>query len=200
MGAALVVALDVALTGALHLDAVADTADGLASRRPREQALAVMREPQVGAVGAVAVGVLLLLRFAWIAALAAAASWALLAVAPVCGRAAMVLALCRGESHRAELGGRPSLAAGTSAAATRAVAAGALLLATAVAALAGLLGAGPQGAAVAVSALVVAALIALLAERAWRARFGSFTGDATGSAGMLAELGALAVLAALAVG
>src|SRR4030088_432441 len=41
-----------ALPGGLHLDAVADVADGWASRLPAQRALEVMRDPAIGAVGA----------------------------------------------------------------------------------------------------------------------------------------------------
>lgn len=47
------------ITGALHLDGVADTADGLYGRRPRERALEIMKDSRVGAMGLVAVCCLL---------------------------------------------------------------------------------------------------------------------------------------------
>ncbi len=43
------------LTGALHLDGLGDTADGLFGHRPREQALAVMKDSRIGAMGLVAI-------------------------------------------------------------------------------------------------------------------------------------------------
>lgn len=54
-----VIALAV-LTRGLHLDGLADTVDGLASHRPPEQALAVMKDGPVGALGAAALVLLLL--------------------------------------------------------------------------------------------------------------------------------------------
>src|ERR1700691_1861426 len=50
----LVVAADVGLTGALHLDGVADTADGLLAHVPKRDRLAIMAEPDIGTFGAVA--------------------------------------------------------------------------------------------------------------------------------------------------
>jgi adenosylcobinamide-GDP ribazoletransferase len=45
----------VAMTGALHLDGLADTVDGLGAHGDREHRLAVMRSPEVGAFGVVAI-------------------------------------------------------------------------------------------------------------------------------------------------
>ncbi|MCP4691782.1 MAG: adenosylcobinamide-GDP ribazoletransferase [Desulfobacterales bacterium] len=44
-----------AVTGALHLDGLGDAADGLYGSRPREKALAIMKDSRVGAMGLVAV-------------------------------------------------------------------------------------------------------------------------------------------------
>ncbi len=60
LGAAVLAAVYTVATGALHLDGLMDTADALASRRPREEALAIMKDSRVGALGALA-GVLVLL-------------------------------------------------------------------------------------------------------------------------------------------
>ncbi len=43
------------LTGALHLDGLGDTADGLLGHRPREKALEIMKDSRIGAMGLVAV-------------------------------------------------------------------------------------------------------------------------------------------------
>ena len=43
------------LTGALHLDGLADTADGLYGHRSQEQALAIMKDSRIGAMGTVSV-------------------------------------------------------------------------------------------------------------------------------------------------
>jgi adenosylcobinamide-GDP ribazoletransferase len=59
-------ALDVvflaALTGALHLDGLADTADGLYGMREQEKSLAIMKDSRVGAMGLVTVVCVLLLK------------------------------------------------------------------------------------------------------------------------------------------
>jgi adenosylcobinamide-GDP ribazoletransferase len=51
----LVLVVLAALTGALHLDGLADSADGLYGQRPPEQALAIMKDSRIGTMGMVAV-------------------------------------------------------------------------------------------------------------------------------------------------
>ena len=60
----------VAVTGALHVDAVADTADAIGAGRPR--ALEVMRDSRIGAFGATAVALLVLVEAGTLGALAGA--------------------------------------------------------------------------------------------------------------------------------
>ena len=62
LAAALVVGLLALLTRAMHLDGLADTADGLGSGRPRSAALEVMRRGDVGPFGVVTLVLALLLQ------------------------------------------------------------------------------------------------------------------------------------------
>ncbi len=95
VSAAIVIAAGIALTGALHLDGLADTADGLFGGRTPERRLAIMREPAVGVFGAAAIGASLLIRWASIAALASTTRFAALVAAPALGRWAALLLLDR---------------------------------------------------------------------------------------------------------
>lgn len=67
VAAALAVSADLALTGVLHIDGLADTADGLLPPVPPEERAAIMAAPDVGAFGATAIVVVLLLRTAALA-------------------------------------------------------------------------------------------------------------------------------------
>lgn len=91
VAAILVVATDLVLTGMLHVDGLADTADGLLPHLDRPRRLDVMRTPDVGAFALAVVPTVLLARWAALAsdriepeALIAvwAASRTLMAVAP----------------------------------------------------------------------------------------------------------------------
>jgi cobalamin synthase len=61
----------------LHLDGAADTVDGLASQRLGEDMLEVMHDSRSGAFGVQATGLLLLLKFSYLASLPPKLWWAL---------------------------------------------------------------------------------------------------------------------------
>lgn len=83
VAAAVVVALLAALTRAMHLDGLADVADGLGSGRDRDRALAVMRQSDIGPFGVVTLLLVLLLQVACVEQLVQAPA----------GQAAIVAAL-----------------------------------------------------------------------------------------------------------
>jgi adenosylcobinamide-GDP ribazoletransferase len=93
LAATLTVTLLVAITGGLHEDGLADTADGFGGGRSREHKLEIMRDSRVGSFGALALVLSVALRVAVLAALPS--TWAaitLLVVAGAVSRAAMVVA------------------------------------------------------------------------------------------------------------
>lgn len=83
----------VAVSGALHLDGLADAVDGLYGGRDRDHALRIMRDPHIGAMGAVAIIAILLLKTAAVISLPEAFFRKGILVMPVAGRGAMVVAL-----------------------------------------------------------------------------------------------------------
>ncbi|MFO1372033.1 MAG: adenosylcobinamide-GDP ribazoletransferase [Candidatus Competibacteraceae bacterium] len=92
--AALVLTIWVLLTGGLHLDGLADTADAwIGGRGDRDRTLAIMKDPRSGPI-AIAVTVLVLLnKFAALQMLLAGDARTVLLLAPVLGRALIVLLL-----------------------------------------------------------------------------------------------------------
>lgn len=90
--AVLLVAMEAILTGALHLDGLADTADGFGSGRTRDDVLRIMRDHAIGSYGAVALILVIALKSAAIAALIARPrAWMYLILMPVLGRWSSVL-------------------------------------------------------------------------------------------------------------
>src|SRR5260221_13885986 len=69
IGSILAVAATIALTGALHEDGPADTADGFGGGVERWQRLAIMRDSRIGSYGVIALVLGLLLRVSALAAL-----------------------------------------------------------------------------------------------------------------------------------
>jgi adenosylcobinamide-GDP ribazoletransferase len=181
------------LTGGLHLDGLADTADGLGSRRPAEQALAVMRRSDIGPFGVVALLLVLLIQVTAVAALPpGGVDAAALVAAAVTGRVAALLATGP-SSPAARPDGFGALVTAATSVRTRAGAVAGLLVA--VAAGAALLGGEPL-AWRAVAAAVAGLLGADLLRRAARRVLGGMTGDVFGA---LIELGATTTLLALAL-
>jgi adenosylcobinamide-GDP ribazoletransferase len=89
-GAVLALAVLAALTRGLHLDGLADTADGLGPLRGRARALQVMRAGDVGPFGVVTLVLTLLLQATCLATLLTVdGGWGTLPVAVVAARTAM---------------------------------------------------------------------------------------------------------------
>lgn len=90
--AALIITLWAIITGGLHLDGLADSADGwLGGLGDKERTLKIMKDPVVGAAGAIAIVCLLLLKFSALSALIESNySW-LLIFTPVVGRLLILL-------------------------------------------------------------------------------------------------------------
>lgn len=95
------------LTGALHEDGLADCCDGLGGGATREDALRIMRDPRLGAFGAVGLMMALSLKWQTLAALPAArAAWAMIG-AHAASRALAVSYLATHDYAREEGKARP---------------------------------------------------------------------------------------------
>jgi adenosylcobinamide-GDP ribazoletransferase len=170
------VALVVWITGAIHVDGLADTLDGFGGGRSREEVLAIMRDPRVGAYGAVAIVLLIFVKVACLDALIQrrAATIPLLA-APIAGRWAMAalgwwLPYARTEGGLGVVAQRSGAGRG-------------LAIATISAAL--LLAAVADWRAVVFGTIALG--VTLMTGRAYRGRVGGFTGDTLGATGELTE-------------
>jgi adenosylcobinamide-GDP ribazoletransferase len=180
----LLVALWAALTGGLHLDGLADTADGLGGGWSRERALAIMRDGRSGPYAVAAIVLVLGLKAATLASLPDGLVWRSLIAATVLGRAGplLLVRLCpparaEGAGHAFAMGARwPSLLAGGGVAALVAVAT------------LGVWGLVPLG----MAGIITSALAAHL-----RRRLGGFTGDTLGALVETIEAGVLVLAVSL---
>ncbi len=90
---ALLITLLALITGALHLDGLADVCDGLAARGSRERFLAIMKDSQVGAIGAVGLVLGILLKWQALAAVPTEIKWQALLLFPALARFGQVLTM-----------------------------------------------------------------------------------------------------------
>jgi adenosylcobinamide-GDP ribazoletransferase len=104
--AGLIVLLAVVLTGALHLDGLADTLDGLAFGRTSEERLQIMRDHRVGTFGVVGLILILGMKFLALNSVPPTGAGKGLLAALVLGRWSMVQLLYRAPYARAEGLGR----------------------------------------------------------------------------------------------
>jgi adenosylcobinamide-GDP ribazoletransferase len=183
VAAGLAVTADLALTGLLHLDGLADSADGLLPHLDRERRLSVMAAPDVGAFALGVVGPVLLLRFSSFAStgpdvLAVAGLW--------CAARTVMAVAVRRLPYARPGGGLASAFGGEGDATAIAVLGVGLALALTVG------GAGLPGLAASAAAVVTGVAVLGLGQR----RLGGYTGDVLGAAGLVAETAGLLVLAA----
>ncbi|TDK51733.1 adenosylcobinamide-GDP ribazoletransferase [Antarcticimicrobium luteum] len=177
VAAGLVLAAQVMLSGAMHEDGLADSADGLWGGMTPARRLEIMKDSRVGSYGVLALILSVGLRWSALAGLAAAGAWGAVLAAAILSRAGLP-ALMTALPHARENGlsravGRPGRGPAWAAVALALIAA---LILTGAATLAAALWAG----------LAVAGTGALA-----RARLGGQTGDILGAAQQLAEIAAL---------
>ncbi|MGI9623649.1 MAG: adenosylcobinamide-GDP ribazoletransferase, partial [Acidimicrobiales bacterium] len=184
IAAALVVLLDVGITGALHFDGLADASDGLLPHADRQRRLMIMADPSVGAFGMVTLIVVVLTRYASLATLSA--NVVLIMTLWATSRSVAALAMAHVPYARDE--GIATNFLGKNSASTSAVALGVVVLAGAAAGLEG-----GVGWLVAVGAVLAAAgLVIWLSVR----RLGGYTGDVLGASIVVGESAGLVVAAA----
>jgi adenosylcobinamide-GDP ribazoletransferase len=195
VGAVLAVVVLAALTRGLHLDGLADTADGLGPLRGRERALQVMRAGDVGPFGVATLVLTLLLQVACTAQLLTVeGGWLAVPAATVAARVAMA---------RSGLPGTPIAAGSTLGAAVAGTVSRRWLAGTAVVSLAAVVAAvlasghgWARGLAL-VGATVLGWLAAAALRRRAQARLGGVNGDVMGAMGEVTATVALLAAALL---
>jgi adenosylcobinamide-GDP ribazoletransferase len=185
--AVLALATTALVTGALHEDGLADTADGLGGGRTIERKLEIMKDSRVGSYGVLVLVLSVGLRASAIAALFEHGVWVVLG--------AMVAA------HAASRAGLPAMMRFMTPArpgglgASAGIPASSSVLAAAVSgALAALIGLGwERGMAAITVAAIAVVIVAMLARR----QIGGYTGDILGAGQQVAEAAVLLVAAAV---
>jgi adenosylcobinamide-GDP ribazoletransferase len=187
LAGAVAVAVDLALTGLLHFDGLADAGDGLIAPLTRERRLAAMADPSIGAFGALTVGAVLLLRFGAFASLrpsplVIAGLWCASRTAMVAITEALPYARPDG-LVQSFLGARSTL--------QRGLLRGSLVGGIALSAALVVIARGVRGLAALGAELIAIVLVALFSRR----RIGGYTGDVLGAAGVIGETVGLLALA-----
>ena len=185
LAAVVTVAVETVVTGAFHLDGLADTADGIGAATTGRDGLRVMREPTVGAFGVVAVALDLSLRIAATGAVLSDGGLPWAVVAAAAGARFAPLLLARSIAYlRPETGSGSWVGDGPRTVPLALAGSTALLLCAPL---------GPAGAA-AVLGGVLAATLAVGATA--RRLFGGATGDVFGASAELAQTVALTAVVA----
>lgn len=184
--ALLAIAVGVLITGGFHEDGLADTADGLGGGQTPQRRLEIMKDSRIGTYGALALGLVLALKVAALAALPTSTAALALFAAHGAGRVAAVAAMVTGR-HVSDPGSAKYKPAPDG------VRPFEFLIAL-------VLGAwplcllGPAGLAGAAVGGVLALLVTLTARRL----IGGYTGDVLGALEQACELGVLLGVSALA--
>ncbi len=182
VAAVLTVLLLVLITGGLHLDGLADTADGIFSVRDRERMLAIMRDSRIGTMGVLAVVFVIALKIAALAPLTHVQRLGILLLMPVAGRTAMLLMLTALPYARKE-GGLASLFIRRRSWLHPAFALIFLVLSGWILAAGGWLPTPETGLIMILSGVVAAALVTAWVYR----KLGGYTGDTVGAAAEITE-------------
>lgn len=182
VAAAIALGAQAMMTGAMHEDGLADTADGLWGGWDKARRLAIMKDSHIGTYGVMALLVVGLIRWSALATLISGGHWVAIVAVAALSRAPMVVLMwalpnARGSGLAQSVGRVPIQSA-------------AVATVLAVAAMLWL------GAAGLITVAVAGAVVLALAAVA-RAKIGGQTGDILGASQQLAEAAALALLARL---
>ncbi len=171
----LLVALLAGVTGAIHLDGLADVFDGFGARGSRERFLAVMKDSSTGAIGAVALFLGLLLKYEALLLLPAGVKYAGIITFPAVARFSQVLMTVGASRARTDgLGAVIIATAGKTE----------LLLATLTVLTAAFCLLGLSG----IACCLIVAIFSRLAKGYFQRRLGGVTGDIIGCTSELSEI------------
>lgn len=79
------------ISGGLHMDGLADTADGFFSARPRDRILTIMRDSRTGVMGVIAVVFVIILKVSLLISLSPSYRFGVILLMPLAGRCSLVI-------------------------------------------------------------------------------------------------------------
>jgi len=173
------------ISGGLHMDGLADTADGFFSARPRERVLEIMRDSRTGVMGVLAVVFVIILKVSVLISLFPPIRPGIIVLMPLAGRCSFVVMMTALPYVRREGGLATAFGVGKSW--LNVLWTSAFLLA------AGWLAGHWMGLAASFSALLMAALFSVYCFR----KIGGYTGDTLGAGCEITEI--IPAIAALAL-
>jgi len=182
-----IVASLVVVTGGIHLDGLADTADALGAGRNRDRALEILRDSRVGTFGATAIFFDLTLKILALSTLAGGRRYAALILAPTLARFDMVM-VGLGLPYLRDSGAGTALVGGHSIGVRRKIAVILLLI------VCGMILSPFRT--VAVLAFSIAQIVAFTIHLCYRAWLGGVTGDLIGACGEIVEIVVLLMMSA----
>ncbi|HUH65594.1 MAG TPA: adenosylcobinamide-GDP ribazoletransferase [Syntrophales bacterium] len=165
-----------AISGGLHMDGLADTADGFFSARPRERVLEIMRDSRTGVMGVLAVVFVIALKVSLLISLSPSLRSGIIVLMPLAGRTSFVIMMTAIPYVRREGGLATAFGAGRLW--LNVIGASLFLVA------AGWLAARWGGLAAGISSLTVAVLFSLYCLR----KIGGYTGDTLGASCEITEI------------
>jgi len=174
-----------AISGGLHMDGLADTADGFFSARPRERVLEIMRDSRTGVMGVLAVVFVILLKVSLLISLFPPIRPGIIVLMPLAGRCSFVVMMTALPYVRREGGLATAFGVGKSWLN--------VLWTSAFLLVAGWLAGHWMGLAASFSALLMAALFSVYCFR----KIGGYTGDTLGAGCDITEI--IPAIAALAL-
>ena len=178
---AIIAVLLAILTGGIHLDGLADLFDAIGSRKNREEMLAIMREPRIGTMGAIAIAGSLLLKTTLFLSLAAPLQIEPVILMCVISRWAMVFLMYRFHYAREE-GKAKAFLEGMNTRIFAIATAFTLILSLAIGQIQGL------------AALGICALVMYFGGKYLSKRLGGITGDVLGAANEITEILCLIII------
>jgi len=164
------------ISGGLHMDGLADTADGFFSSRPREKVLEIMRDSRTGVMGVIAVVLVIIMKVSLLISLSLPYRFGIIMLMPLAGRCSLVMMMTALSYVRSEGGIATAFIRGKSWLS--------VLWSVVFLVVTGWIGAQWIGLSVCLSSILIGALFSLYCFK----KIGGYTGDTLGAVCEITEM------------